>query len=319
MSARRVSTGRTGGAPGMEIGLVGLGKMGGDMARRWMQGGHRVVGHARTAATLRRLEKEGLAPAVTLEALVQILRPPRAVWLMLPAGGPTEEAVERLGDLLAPGDRIIDGGNTYYKDDLRRAAALAPKRVQYLDQGTSGGIWGLREGYCLMIGGPEEAVEALRPAFATLAPAPDRGWGRVGPVGAGHFVKMVHNGIEYGLMQSYAEGFELMDARRDFELDLHRIARIWQHGSVVRSWLLDLAADALRENPRLDGIAPWVADSGEGRWTVQEGIERDVPLPVISLSLMARFRSRQGSSFASRLLAALRERFGGHALKRTGE
>jgi 6-phosphogluconate dehydrogenase len=310
---------RRGPAKAMEIGLVGLGKMGGNMARRWMRGGHRVVGHARTAATAREMEKDGLIAAASLEDLVGRLAPPRAVWLMLPAGEATEQAVGRLGGLLSPGDRIIDGGNTYYKDDLRRAAALAPRRIEYLDQGTSGGIWGLREGYCLMIGGPAEAVEALRPAFATLAPAPDRGWGRVGPVGAGHFVKMVHNGIEYGLMQSYAEGFELLDARRDLELDLHRIARIWQHGSVVRSWLLDLAVDALEENPRLDGIAPFVADSGEGRWTVQEGIERDVPLPVISLSLMARFRSRQAASFASRLLAALRQRFGGHALKRTGE
>jgi 6-phosphogluconate dehydrogenase len=302
----------------MEIGLVGLGRMGGNMARRWLRAGHRVVGHARTASTLRDLETEGMIGAASLEDLVRRLRPPRAVWLMLPAGATTDEAVTRLGGLLAAGDRIIDGGNTYYKDDQRRAAALAPRGLQYLDQGTSGGVWGLTEGYCLMIGGAAEAVEALRPAFAALAPAPDRGWGRVGPVGAGHFVKMVHNGIEYGMMQAYAEGFELLDARPDLDLDLHAIARLWQNGSVVRSWLLDLAADALKDDPRLAGLEPWVADSGEGRWMVQEGIEREVPLPVISLSLMARYRSRQASSFAARLLAALRQRFGGHPVRRGG-
>jgi 6-phosphogluconate dehydrogenase len=302
----------------MEIGLVGLGRMGGNMARRWMRGGHRVVGSARSNATLGALAKEGLVPAPSLEDLVSRLKPPRAVWLMVPAGAATEEAVARLGSLLSSGDVLIDGGNTYYKDDIRRAAALAPRGIQYLDQGTSGGIWGLQEGYCLMIGGEPSTVDRLKPAFVTLAPAPDRGWGRVGPVGAGHFVKMIHNGIEYGMMQSFAEGFALLESKREFDLDLKRVATIWQDGSVVRSWLLDLVARTFGEDPRLQGIEPWVEDSGEGRWTVQEAIESAVPVPVIALSLMARFRSRQPKSFADRLLAAMRHQFGGHAIKRPG-
>jgi 6-phosphogluconate dehydrogenase len=302
----------------MEIGLVGLGRMGGNMARRWMRGGHRVVGSARSAETLEAFAKEGLVPSPSLEDLVSRLKTPRAVWLMLPAGAATEETVARLGALLASGDVLIDGGNTYYKDDIRRAASLAPRGIQYLDQGTSGGIWGLQEGYCLMIGGPAEAVDRLKSAFVTLAPAPDRGWGRVGPVGAGHFVKMIHNGIEYGMMQSFAEGFALLESKREFNLDLKRVATIWQDGSVVRSWLLDLVARALGENPRLQNIEPWVEDSGEGRWTVQEAVESAVPAPVIALSLMARFRSRQPKSFADRLLAAMRNQFGGHEIKRPG-
>ena len=302
----------------MQIGIVGLGRMGGNMARRWMRGGHTVVGHVRNAGTLQAFAKEGLVPAATLQDLVSRLKPPRAVWLMLPAGGPTEEAVMRLGSLLSSGDAIVDGGNTYYKDDIRRAALLAPRGLHCIDEGTSGGVWGLTEGYCLMIGGPAEVVERLRPAFVTLAPAPDRGWGRVGPSGAGHFVKMIHNGIEYGMMQSYAEGFALLESKQVFGLDLKQVAAIWQDGSVVRSWLLDLAARALQENPRLEGIEPWVEDSGEGRWTVQESVESAVPTPVITLSLMARFRSRQPGSFADRLLAALRNQFGGHAIKRPG-
>jgi 6-phosphogluconate dehydrogenase len=237
---------------------------------------------------------------------------------MLPAGAPTEEAVERLGGLLQRDDALIDGGNTFYKDDLRRAAALAPRGIHYLDQGTSGGVWGLENGYCLMIGGPAGVVERLRPAFAALAPGPDRGWARVGPVGAGHFVKMVHNGIEYGMMQSYAEGFALLAGRREFAIDLREVAAIWDHGSVVRSWLLQLIERALRDDPALANVEPGVEDSGEGRWTVQEGIEQAVPLPVISLSLMARFRSRQPRSLADRLLAALRNQFGGHAVRRPG-
>ncbi len=301
----------------MELGLVGLGRMGGNMARRWMRAGHRVTGYARSTATLDALGGEGLTGASSLEDLVARLRPPRAVWLMLPAGAPTEEAVTRLGVLLQPGDVLLDGGNTYYKDDQRRAAALTARGVHYLDQGTSGGIWGLQEGYCLMLGGPPEIVERLRPVFEALAPAPDRGWGRVGPVGAGHFVKMIHNGIEYGMMQSIAEGFALLDAKKDFTLDLHQVAAIWQNGSVVRSWLLDLVARALRDRPGLEGIEAYVDDSGEGRWTVQESLDGAVPAPVIALSLMARFRSRQTESFADRLLAAMRQQFGGHAIKRS--
>ena len=302
----------------MEIGIAGLGRMGGNMARRWMRGGHRVVGHARSAATLDTFAKEGVVPAATLEDLVSRLKPPRAVWLMLPAGAPTEETVTRLGDLLDPDDVLVDGGNTYYKDDMRRAAALAPRGLHYLDQGTSGGIWGLQEGYCLMIGGSPEIAQRLQPAFVTLAPAPDRGWGRVGPVGAGHFVKMIHNGIEYGMMQSFAEGFALLDVKKEFGLDVHQVATLWQNGSVVRSWLLDLVARALAEQPGLEGIAPYVEDSGEGRWTVQESLDGAVPAPVIALSLMTRFRSRQPASFADRLLAAMRHQFGGHAIKRPG-
>ena len=302
----------------MEIGLVGLGKMGANMARRWIRGGHRVVGFARSAETLQALAKEGIIPVSSLEDLVARLKPPRAVWLMVPAGPPTEETVTGLGSLLSSGDVLVDGGNTYYKDDIRRAGALAPRGIHYVDEGTSGGVWGLENGYSLMIGGPPEVIDRLKPAFVTLAPAPDRGWGRVGPVGAGHFVKMVHNGIEYGLMQAYAEGFALMQAKSEFGLDLREIARIWQDGSVVRSWLLDLTFAALDKDPALSGIEAYVVDSGEGRWTAQEGIERDVPLPVITLSLMARFRSRQTSSFADRLLAALRNQFGGHAVKRRG-
>ena len=302
----------------MDLGLVGLGKMGGNMARRLVRGGHRVLGYARTRESVLALEKDGVGAAESLPDLVARLQPPRAVWLMLPAGTPTEETVTRLGGLLSRGDLLVDGGNTYYKDDVRRAAALEPKGIGYLDQGTSGGVWGLREGYCLMIGGAAPEVERLRPVFASLAPAPDRGWGRVGPVGAGHFVKMIHNGIEYGMMQAYAEGFDLLHAKQEFSLDLAAVARLWQHGSVVRSWLLDLAAEALGENPRLEGIEPWVADSGEGRWTVLEAIDKDVPLPVIALSLMARFRSRQQASFADRLLAALRNQFGGHEIKKAG-
>ncbi|MGH9748676.1 MAG: phosphogluconate dehydrogenase (NAD(+)-dependent, decarboxylating) [Candidatus Polarisedimenticolia bacterium] len=301
----------------MEIGLAGLGRMGGNMARRFMRGGHTVVGWTRSGATAAPLAREGMAVAATLEDLVTRLRPPRAVWVMLPAGAPTEEAVAELGRRLAPGDALIDGGNTYYKDDLRRAAALAPRGLHYLDQGTSGGVWGLAEGYCLMIGGDEEAVRRLEPAFRTLAPAPDRGWARVGPVGAGHFVKMIHNGIEYGMMQAYAEGFALLQAHPDFRVDPGRVAGLWRHGSVVRSWLLDLLERAFADNPRLEGIEPWVEDSGEGRWTVQEGIERAVPTPVIALSLMSRFRSRLKDSYADRLLAALRDQFGGHAVKRS--
>ncbi len=302
----------------MELGLVGLGKMGGNMARRWMRGGDRVIGFARTPATVQALAREGMIAATSLEDMVARLRPPRAVWVMLPAGETTDAAIDRLGTLLSKGDAVIDGGNTYYKDDMRRAAALAPKGIQYLDQGTSGGIRGLTEGYCLMIGGDPATCERLKPAFVSLAPGPDRGWGRVGPVGAGHFVKMIHNGIEYGMMQAYAEGFELMQAKEEFGLDLAAVARLWQHGSVVRSWLLDLTAEALVEDPGLSGIEPWVEDSGEGRWTVQEGIDRGVPLPAISLALMARFRSRQPASFAARLLAAMRNRFGGHAVRKSG-
>ncbi len=299
----------------MDLGLVGLGRMGGNMARRLTRAGHRVVGFDPAEDARRAVAAEGVTAVASLPALVAALPAPRSVWLMVPAGPPTEQAIEDLTALLAPGDLIVDGANTYYKDDLRRAPALAARGIAYVDAGVSGGIWGLREGYCLMVGGEPAVVGRLRPVFEALAPAPDRGWGHVGPVGAGHFVKMVHNGIEYGLMQAYAEGFELL-ASSEFDLDLAAIARLWTRGSVVRSWLLDLAADALAENPKLAALKGWVEDSGEGRWTVQTAVEKAVPLPVITAALYARFRSRREDTFADRLLAALRRAFGGHAVRR---
>ena len=300
----------------MEIGLIGLGKMGANMARRVIQGGHRVVGTDRDLDALEKLAGEtGLVAAKSLADVAAALSAPRTVWVMVPAGEPTEAVISELAQLLAPGDMIIDGGNTFYKDDIRRAAELQPTGIHYLDVGTSGGIWGLTEGYSMMIGGDESAVNRLKPIFETLAPAPDQGWGRVGPVGAGHFVKMIHNGIEYGLMQAYAEGFEILHAKHDFDLNLEQVASIWQHGSVVRSWLLDLTANALKEDQDLTHIQGWVADSGEGRWTVAEAVDLDVPAPVITLSLQARFISRQTESYAAKLLAAMRNQFGGHAIK----
>lgn len=300
----------------MEIAIIGLGKMGGNIARRLLKGGHRVVGFNRTADVTRQLAEEaGLTPAYSTAEMVKLLSAPRAIWLMVPAGEPTENLVTELATLLSPGDVIIDGGNTFYKDDIRRAEGLQPKGIQYVDVGTSGGIWGVSEGYSMMIGGDPQVVERLRPIFETLAPAPNQGWGRVGPYGAGHFVKMVHNGIEYGLMQAYAEGFEIMHAKRDFALDLEQIAQIWRFGSVVRSWLLDLTADALSGDQELAHIQGWVADSGEGRWTVFEAIDLDVPAPIITLSLQERLISRQGESYAAKLLAAMRHEFGGHLVK----
>jgi 6-phosphogluconate dehydrogenase len=296
--------------------MIGLGKMGGNMAQRLLKGGHRVIGVNRSQEVTRQLAADhGLVPAFSNQEAVNTLIPPRTIWVMVPSGAATEAVVNELGDLLSPGDTIVDGGNTYYKDDMRRAAALDLKGIHYLDAGTSGGVWGLAEGYSLMIGGKTEVVERLSPIFETLAPETDKGWGRVGPVGAGHFVKMIHNGIEYGLMQAYAEGFEIMHAKRDFALDLEQISQIWRYGSVVRSWLLDLTADALAKDQDLAHIKGWVADSGEGRWTVAEAIDLDVPAPVITLSLQQRFISRQDESYAAKLLAAMRNEFGGHAVK----
>lgn len=300
----------------MDIALIGLGKMGANMARRLIKGGHRVVGMARSQEAVQTLAAEaGLIPAGSLAEAVALLPAPRIVWVMVPAGEPTNVVINELAGLLAAGDTIIDGGNTFYKDDIRRAAELQPQGIHYVDVGTSGGVWGLTEGYSLMIGGETEVVERLRPIFETLAPADDQGWGHVGPVGAGHFVKMVHNGIEYGLMQAYAEGFEIMHAKKEFDLDLHQVAEIWRVGSVVRSWLLDLTANALQDDQELSKIAGWVADSGEGRWTVFEAVNLDVPAPVITLSLQQRFASRQDESYAAKLLAAMRNQFGGHAVK----
>ncbi|MDQ3187919.1 MAG: decarboxylating 6-phosphogluconate dehydrogenase [Pseudomonadota bacterium] len=300
----------------MELGMIGLGRMGANMTERLLRGGHRVVGFDPKAEARKGVEDKGAESAATIDALISKLKPPRAVWLMVPAGDVTETTINALLPMLAAGDTVIDGGNSNYKDTQRRAKVLADKQVRYVDCGTSGGIWGLAEGYSMMVGGDEAVVERLRPIFETLAPAHDRGWGRVGPVGSGHFTKMIHNGIEYGLMQAYAEGFSIMQHKSEFALDLHQVAEIWRHGSVVRSWLLDLTSVALKKNPALDGIAPHVADSGEGRWTVAEAIELDVPAPVITLSLLARLASRDADSFSDKLLSAMRNQFGGHDVKK---
>jgi len=259
---------------------------------------------------------KGGTAADSLASLVALVHAPRVIWLMVPSGEATEVSLAQLGPLLAKGDTLIDGGNSNYKDTQRRAATFAQRGIDYVDCGTSGGVWGLENGYSLMVGGSEAAVERLRPVFETLAPAKDRGWGRVGPSGAGHFTKMIHNGIEYGLMQAYAEGFSILEHKRDLDLDLHQVAEIWREGSVVRSWLLDLTAAALKDNPSMDGIAPHVSDSGEGRWTVQEAIDLDVAAPVITLALLQRLRSRDDDSFADKLLAAMRNQFGGHAVRK---
>ncbi len=299
----------------MEIAMIGLGRMGANMALRLMRGGHRVVGFDPSEAARHALEGSGAQTAASLAALVQKLAAPRSVWLMVPAGEITDATVTGLQPLLSAGDTIIDGGNSNYRDTQRRAQAVAARGIDYVDSGTSGGVWGLAEGYSLMIGGDAAVVARLAPIFETLAPARDRGWGRVGPVGAGHYTKMIHNGIEYGLMQAYAEGFSILQHKTEFNLDLHQIAEIWRYGSVVRSWLLDLTADALEKNPTLHGIAPYVADSGEGRWTLAEAIELGVPAVVIGASLLERLRSRDTDSFSDKLLAAMRNQFGGHAIK----
>jgi 6-phosphogluconate dehydrogenase len=299
----------------MDLGMIGLGRMGAGMAARLVEHGHRVVGFDPSAEAVARAAANGVAAAASLPELVAALAAPRAVWLMVPAGPVVDQTLDQLLGLLAPGDLVVDGGNSLYKDSRRRAEALLAAGLGFVDCGTSGGVWGRREGYCLMLGGETAAVERLVPLLRSLAPAPDRGWGRVGPAGAGHFVKMVHNGIEYGLMQAYAEGFSILEHKRELELDLARVAELWRHGSVVRSWLLDLAARALAEDTELAAVAPWVADSGEGRWTVFEAVDLDVPAPVITLALQARLRSRDERSFADRLLAALRNQFGGHAVK----
>ena len=300
----------------MKLGMIGLGRMGANMAQRLLRGGHQVTGFDLDPEALRRAEGAGVQPAASVAALVAALPAPRTLWLMLPAGAITDAALDQLRPLLKRGDAIVDGGNSHYQDTLRRADTFSDRQIDYIDCGTSGGVWGLTEGYGLMIGGDEAAVERLRPIFQTLAPDKDAGWGRVGPVGAGHYTKMVHNGIEYGLMQAYAEGFSILHHKREFDLDLHQVAQLWRHGSVVRSWLLDLIALALAENPKMSGIAPYVADSGEGRWTVAEAIDLDVPAPVITMSLLARLRSRDSDSYADKLLAALRHQFGGHAVRK---
>ncbi|HET7725897.1 MAG TPA: decarboxylating 6-phosphogluconate dehydrogenase [Candidatus Limnocylindrales bacterium] len=296
----------------MRIGFIGLGRMGANMVRRLLRDGHEVVAYNRTPEKTREIAGEGAEPAFTIEELVGKLAKPRAVWIMVPAGDATEAQIEELLEHLEPGDTIIDGGNTNFHDDVRRHPQLRERGIHYVDAGTSGGIWGLQVGYCMMVGGDAEAVQPLEPIFRSLAP--DGGYLHVGGPGAGHYVKMVHNGIEYGLMQAYAEGFEIMHAS-DYHLDLAAIASLWNHGSVVRSWLLELLERALQDDQDLASLKGWVADSGEGRWTVQEAIDKDVPAPVITLSLLTRFRSRQDDSYGAKVLAALRNEFGGHAVK----
>ncbi len=298
----------------MQIGFVGLGRMGLNMVTRLVRGGHQVAAFDRSADAVARAQAAGAQGASSLDALVAALAPPRAVWVMVPAGDPTESTIGVLADLLSPDDVIIDGGNTHFHDDVRRARTLASKRIHYIDAGTSGGIWGLQEGYCLMVGGEAHVCTRLEPIFLTLAPTD--GYLRVGDHGAGHYVKMIHNGIEYGLMQAYAEGFELMH-ESPYHVDLGAVAALWNHGSVVRSWLLELAARALAEDRDLSGLQGYVEDSGEGRWTLHEGLDRGVPLPVLTAALYTRFRSREDNPFGDRLLAALRNQFGGHAVKKT--
>jgi len=301
----------------VELGMIGLGRMGGNMAQRLVTGGHRVVTFDRDPNAVTASHGFGSEGASSLEDVVSRLTAPRALWIMVPAGQATEDIISALAQLLNPGDAILDGGNANYKDSMRRAEKLSVQGIDFIDVGTSGGIWGLTEGFSLMVGGNEVAVTRLEPIFRTLAPALDKGYSRVGPSGAGHFTKMVHNGVEYGLMQAYAEGFELMAAKEEFDLDLPTIAETWRYGSVVRSWLLDLAADALKEDPALESLDAYVDDSGEGRWAVEESLELAVPIPVITLSLQARFRSRQGNPFGGRLLAALRNKFGGHVVRKS--
>ena len=297
----------------MDIGFIGLGKMGLNMVTRLQRGGHQVTAYDRAPDALANATAAGCIGASSLADLVQRLKSPRAVWIMVPSGLPTEETVRAVAALLAPGDIIIDGGNTRFHDDIRRANELAAKQLHYIDAGTSGGIWGLKNGYCLMVGGEKEVVGRLAPIFQTLAPP--NGWAHVGSAGAGHYVKMVHNGIEYSLMQGYAEGFELM-SKSEYRLDLARIADLWMQGSVVRSWLLELVAAALQEDPKLERLKGYVQDSGEGRWMIADAIDKDVPVPTLTTALFTRFRSRQAESFAEKILAALRNAFGGHAVKR---
>lgn len=297
----------------MELGFIGLGKMGMNMVTRLRRDNHRVVVFDRSADLVKQAEGQGCVASSSLAEMIGKLAAPRTVWIMVPSGTPTEETVQAVAALLQPGDTMVDGGNTRFHDDVRRAADLKKKQLHYVDAGTSGGIWGLKVGYCLMIGGEEAPVKRLTPLFTTLAP--ENGWAHVGGHGAGHYVKMVHNGIEYSMMQGYAEGFELM-SKSEYNLDLGRVADLWMHGSVVRSWLLELAVDALKDDPKLDKLKGFVQDSGEGRWMIADAIEKDVPVPTLTTALFTRFRSRQDQSFAEKMLAALRNAFGGHAVRR---
>ena len=299
----------------MKLGMIGLGKMGANMSRRLMRDGHEVVAFDLDESAVQEVQADGAHGAASLEGLVNQLDPPAVCWMMVPAGDPVDATLDDLLPLLGEGDIVVDGGNSNYKDTLRRAERVQDEGLHYVDVGTSGGVWGLEEGYSMMVGGSDEAVDQLRPALTTLAPGPDKGWGHMGDVGSGHFVKMVHNGIEYGVMQAYAEGFDIMHAKEEFDLDLKEVAETWRFGSVIRSWLLDLTARALDQDQDLPDIAPWVDDSGEGRWTVQEAIDLDVPAPVITDALISRLDSRVEDSYTHKLLAAMRNQFGGHDVK----
>jgi 6-phosphogluconate dehydrogenase len=300
----------------MQLAMIGLGKMGGNMVERLLRGGHKVVAFDRTAETVQKYAKLGATAASSLADIVKKLDAPRVIWIMVPAGAPVDDTIKELRPALSEGDILIDGGNSNFHETMRRAKELAQDGIQFIDSGTSGGIWGLENGYCLMVGGEKRAVLRCEPIFKTLAQP--RGFLHVGPSGAGHYVKMIHNGIEYGLMQAYAEGYEILHASKNFpDLDLAEIGELWQHGSVVRSWLNELAVSAFTKDPDLDKLKGFVSDSGEGRWTVQEAIDVDVPAPVITLSLLMRFRSRQDDSFSAKVLAALRNEFGGHAVHKT--
>jgi 6-phosphogluconate dehydrogenase len=299
----------------MRLAMIGLGRMGGNMTERLMKGGHDVVAFDRTPATVQKYEALGAKGAHSLQDVLSNLKSPRIVWIMVPAGKPVDETISQLLPGLSKGDVIIDGGNSNFHDSMRRAAELQPKGIHFVDTGTSGGIWGLANGYCLMIGASQEAFSLCEPIFKTLAPKD--GYAHMGPPGSGHYVKMIHNGIEYGMLQAYAEGYEILHASKDFKLDLHKIAGVWNHGSVVRSWLNELAETAFEKDSDLKDLRGYVEDSGEGRWTVQEAIDLDVPAPVITLSLLTRLRSRQTDSFSAKVIAALRNEFGGHAVKKT--
>ncbi len=298
----------------MRIGFIGLGKMGMNMVERLLNSGHEIVAYARTAETVNKAEDKGAVGALSLQDLVNKLQKPRLIWFMVPAGNATEETINKIAPLLKEGDILVDGGNSYYKDSIRRAEELKKRKIAFLDVGTSGGIWGLNEGYCLMIGGKKDVLRGIEPIFKALSP--ENGYAHVGPNGAGHFVKMVHNGIEYALLQGYAEGFEIMNAKKEFNLDLQKIAGLWNQGSVIRSWLLELAENAFKNDPNLSSIKGFVEDSGEGRWTVAEAIEQNIPAPLITLSLLERFHSRQDESFSAKVIAALRNEFGGHTVKK---
>jgi 6-phosphogluconate dehydrogenase len=301
----------------MELGIIGLGKMGGSMAERLRLAGHRVIGFDFNADAVKKLSDAGSVGVSSLEAMCKAFTGRKAIWIMVPAGDPVDDTIAKLKPFMAKGDIFIDGGNSNYKDTQRRHDALKPDGFEFVDAGTSGGVWGITEGYSLMIGGDTDIVDSLNPIFQALAPAPDKGWGHVGPSGAGHFVKMIHNGIEYGMMESYAEGFSIMKAKSVLNLDLTQISEIWRYGSVVRSWLLDLTSDALKKNPTLDGLEAFVPDSGEGRWTVYEAIDLNVSAPVITESLIRRLRSREENNFTDRMLSVMRNEFGGHAVKKS--